>query len=144
MTMLDKKGIQNIIHQFDKKKHRNSNSIEIDKVVLIAISSAVGGALLGILFAPEKGKKTRKNLAKKRDEYLKEIRKSTEELSQQLKKNTDSMLEKSKKTVQDFKEDVEDYSEWSFQKLYDLAKELKIRGYSQMNKSELIQAMIDQ
>jgi gas vesicle protein len=142
--MLDKKGIQNIIHQFDKKKHRNSNSIEIDKVVLIAISSAVGGALLGILFAPEKGKKTRKNLAKKRDEYLKEIRKSTEELSQQLKKNTDSMLEKSKKTVQDFKEDVEDYSEWSFQKLYDLAKELKIRGYSQMNKSELIQAMIDQ
>jgi gas vesicle protein len=144
MAMLDKKGIQNIIHQFNKKKHKKSNSMQNDKLILIAISSAVGGALLGILFAPEKGKKTRKNLAKKRDEYLKEIKKNSEELIRQLKNNTDSILEKFKETVQNLKQDVEDYSEWTFQELYDQAKELKIKGYSQMKKSELIQALEDQ
>lgn len=118
--------------------------MHIDRVILIAISSAVGGALLGILFAPEKGKKTRKNLANKRDEYLDELKKHTEELSQQLKNNTDSILKKSKKTFQNLKQDVEDYSEWTFQELYDQAKELKIKGYSQMNKSELIQAIENQ
>lgn len=142
--MLDKKGIQNIIRQFDKKKQNESNSIQIDKVILIAISSAVGGALLGVLFAPEKGKKTRKNLGKKRDEYLKEIKNNTEELIRQLKINADSILENSKATLQNLKQDVGDYSEWTFQELYDQAKELKIKGYSQMNKSELIQALDDQ
>lgn len=142
--MFDKKGIQNIIRQFDKKKQNESNSIQIDKVILIAISSAVGGALLGVLFAPEKGKKTRKNLGKKRDEYLKEIKNNTEELIRQLKINADSILENSKATLQNLKQDVGDYSEWTFQELYDQAKELKIKGYSQMNKSELIQALDDQ
>jgi gas vesicle protein len=141
MAMLDKKGIQNIIRQFDNKKHKKSNSVQIEIVVLIAISSAVGGALLGILFAPEKGEKTRKNLAKKRDEYLREIQKNSEELIQQLKNNTDAILGKSKDIVQNLKEDIGDYSDLTYQELYDLAKELKVKGYSQMNKSELIQAL---
>ena len=143
MAMLDKKGIQNIIRQFDFKEHKKSNSVDIDKVILIAISSALGGALIGVLFAPDKGEKTRKNLAEKRDEYLKEIKKNSEELIQQLKNNTDSMLEKSKEKVRNLKQDVEDYSELTFQELYDLAKELKVKGYSQMNKSELIKALED-
>ncbi|WP_158607300.1 YtxH domain-containing protein [Rhodohalobacter sp. SW132] len=137
--MLDKKEIQNFIRQFNKK----NDSMQTEKLILVAISSAVGGALLGILFAPDKGKNTRKQLAKKRDEYLEEIIKNTEELSQQLKNNTESILGKSKKTLQDLKQDVEDYSELSYQELYDLAKELKVNGYSQMNKSELIQALKD-
>lgn len=143
MTMFDNKRVQDIIRQFDTKQHSKRNSMEIDKVILIAISSALGGALLGVLFAPEKGQKTRKNLARIRDEYLKEIRKNSDDLSRQLKSYTDTMLEKSKKTAQDLKQDVEDYAEWTFQELYDQAKELKIKGYSQMNKSELIQALED-
>lgn len=141
--MLDKEKIQNIIRQFDTKQQKKSNSVELDKVILIAISSALGGALLGILFAPEKGKKTRRNLAKKRDKYLNEIKKNSEDLSQQLRNNTDSILETSKEKVRNLKHDAEDYSEWTFQKLYDQAKELKIKGYSQMNKSELVQALED-
>lgn len=112
--------------------------MERDKLIITAILSAVGGALLGMLFAPEKGTKTRKNIADKRDEYLKEIRDNTEELSQYLKNNTDLLLKKTKKIALDTKED---YTEWTKQELYDWAKELEIDGYSQMNKSELIEAI---
>lgn len=139
--MLDKKGIQDIIRQFDTKQHKKSNSMDIDKVILIALSGAVGGALLGILFAPDKGEKTRKNLAKKSDEYLKEIKKNTDELIQHLKNNTDSVVKKSEEKVQDLKQDAEDITELTFQELYNRAKELKVKGYSQMNKSELVQAL---
>lgn len=141
MAILDRDDIQNIISQFDRKKHKKDHSMQIDEVLVIAVSSAIGGALLGILFAPEKGKKTRKNLALKRDQYFEKIKKGSGELSKQLKNNTDSILEKSSRTVQNIKEGAEDYSEWTFQELYDHAKELKIKGYSQMNKSELVQAI---
>lgn len=114
--------------------------MERDKLIITAISSALGGALLGILFAPEKGTRTRKNIAEKRDEYLREIRNNTEELSQYLKNNKDSLLKSTKEIVRD----IEDYTEWTKQELYDLAKELEIEGYSQMNKSELIQALKNQ
>jgi len=141
--MIDKQGIQDLIRKIQIKENKCNCSMEIDKIVLIAVSSAVGGVLLGILFAPDKGKKTRKNIAKKRDEYLKEIKKNTEELKQQLKDNTNSIVAKSKETVQNLKQEVEDYSELTVQELTELAKELKIKGYSQMNKSELIQALED-
>jgi gas vesicle protein len=137
--MLDKKDFQYFIRQFNKK----NDSRQKEKLILVAISSAVGGALLGILFAPDKGKNTRKKLAKRRDEYLRDIKKISEELSQQLKNNTNSILGESMKTLQNLKKDVEDYSEFTFQELYDRAKELKVKGYSQMNKSELIQALED-
>jgi gas vesicle protein len=139
MAMLDKKDFQYFIRQFNKK----IDSRQKEKLILVAISSAVGGALLGVLFAPDKGKNTRKKLAKRRDEYLRDIKKISEELSQQLKNNTNSILGESMKTLQNLKKDVEDYSEFTFQELYDRAKELKVKGYSQMNKSELIQALED-
>lgn len=141
--MIDKKRIQKIIRQFDNKKHTKNYSMPIDKVLLIAVSSAVGGALLGVLFAPDKGRNTRKELLKKSDLYLREIKKNSEKLSQQLKNNSDSILEQTKNAAQNIKQDVEDYSELTYQELYDMAKELKVKGYSQMNKSELIQALKD-
>lgn len=142
--MIDNKRIQNIIRQLDNSKHNKSDSIPIDKAILITLASAAAGAFLGILFAPEKGKKTRKNLVNKREKLLKDLKKNTNDLSQQLKKNTDSILEKSKMAVQNLKKEVEDYTEWTHQELYDRAKRLQIKGYSQMNKAELIQAIEDQ
>lgn len=112
--------------------------MERDKLIITAITSALGGALLGILFAPKKGTKTRKDIADKRDGYLREIRDNTEILSQFLKNNADSLLKKSRKAARHVKED---YTEWTKQELYDRAKELEIESYSQMNKSELIEAL---
>lgn len=112
--------------------------MEKDKLIITAITGVLGGALLGVLFAPEKGTKTRKNIADKRDGYLREIRDNTEKLSQYLKKNAGLLLKKSKKTALDTKED---YTEWTKQELYNRAKELEIESYSQMNKSELIEAL---
>jgi len=139
MAMLEKKDIQNFIRQFDKKEE----SRQTEKLILVAISSALAGALLGVLFAPDKGENTRKKFTKSTDKYLKDIKKSSEDLGQKLKESTDSILRKTNKTAKKVKRDVEDYSELTFQELYDLAKELKVKGYSQMNKSELIQALVD-
>lgn len=83
-------------------------------------------------------------MVNKREKLLKDLKKNTNDLSQQLKKNTDSILEKSKMAVQNLKKEVEDYTEWTHQELYDRAKRLQIKGYSQMNKAELIQAIEDQ
>lgn len=115
--------------------------MERDKLIITAITSVLGGALLGVLFAPKKGTKTRKDIADKRDGYLREIRNNTEKLSQYLKDNADSLLKKSRKTARGAKEN---YSEWTKQELYDRAKELEIESYSQMNKSELIEALENQ
>jgi gas vesicle protein len=44
--------------------------METGKVVLGVLAGAAIGAALGILFAPEKGAVTRRNISNKKDDYL--------------------------------------------------------------------------
>lgn len=44
------------------------------KVLLGALAGVAAGAILGILFAPEKGSVTRKNIAKKSEDYADTIK----------------------------------------------------------------------
>jgi gas vesicle protein len=65
------------------------------KVFLGLLTGVAIGATLGILFAPDKGTKTRSLIAKKSDDYA-------EELEQQLSKILESMSSK----IETVKEDV--------------------------------------
>lgn len=43
------------------------------KITIAALSGLVAGAILGILFAPHKGSKTRRNIARKGEELTEEL-----------------------------------------------------------------------
>jgi gas vesicle protein len=54
------------IHQRNKKR---KNIMKISSIIAIAFISGAAGAIAGTLFAPGKGTKTRKNIARKGQEY---------------------------------------------------------------------------
>jgi len=72
------------------------------KVLLGVLAGVAAGALLGILFAPDKGSVTRKKIAKKGEDFADELKAKFDEL-------VDSMSEKYDKV----KEDITDSSSQS-------------------------------
>ena len=105
------------------------------KVILGAIAGLATGAILGILFAPEKGTDTRKKIAKKSKESMGDMKSKYEDviasLSNKLesvKKDASQLFEHGKEVAEDAKEDAS--------KLYsggrDLAQEAKARAASQI------------
>lgn len=72
------------------------------KVLLGVLAGVAVGAVLGILFAPDKGWNTRKRISKK-----------GEELVEDLKEKFDEFLESVSAKVDDVKEDVDDFTEKS-------------------------------
>ena len=70
------------------------------KVLLGILAGAAGGALLGILFAPEKGTVTRKKISQKGEDYA-------ENLKEKFNEFLDSITEK----FEQVKEEVSDFAE---------------------------------
>jgi gas vesicle protein len=66
------------------------------KVLLGLLAGVAAGALLGVLFAPDKGKTTRKNITKKSEDYV-------DSLKEKFNEFLDTIGEK----VEEVKEDVE-------------------------------------
>lgn len=121
-------------------------------VIVAAITSAVSGAIIGILFAPDKGSNIRRKISKESDEYLKSLRKDLDEIRHNLNKKVKETKEEVSETGQQLKEKgedlaeeakdkAEDYEQWTEDELTKLAKELNIDGYTNMNKSELLKAL---
>ena len=71
------------------------------KVFLSVIAGVVAGALLGVLFAPDKGWNTRKRIYNKGEDYA-------EALSDKFKEFIDNL---SSGGFEEFKEEVSDFSE---------------------------------
>ena len=105
------------------------------KVVLGAIAGLATGAILGILFAPEKGKDTRKKIARKSKESLEDIKSKYENVIDAIsnkydsvKKDASHLLSEGKELAHEVKDDAS--------KLYsggkDLAHDAKIRAENQV------------
>ena len=105
------------------------------KVVLGAIAGLATGAILGILFAPEKGKDTRKKIAKKSKESAEDIKAKYEDIISALTSKVESVKKDASKLFEGGKDLVEDAKD-DASKLYsggkDLANEAKIRAENQV------------
>jgi gas vesicle protein len=84
------------------------------KVLLGTLAGLAIGAIAGILFAPEKGSTTRKQIMDKGDDYVDELKSKVDEFS-------DSLTEKFKST----KEDAERLVDKGKAKFDDAKKEVK-------------------
>ncbi len=66
----------------------------------------LAGAVAGLLYAPEKGDKTRKKLKKNVDKSYKDSMKKIDELKSTLNKEIDSVSSKGKETMDKMKDSV--------------------------------------
>lgn len=88
--------------------------MKTDKVILGVLGGLAAGALMGILFAPEKGKKTRKKILSKGNDYADDLKDKYENLLGTISKKYEDIwlegedllsegqnkLEKTKKEIQ--------------------------------------------
>lgn len=82
--------------------------MDTGKVVLGALAGLAAGAVLGILFAPQKGKDTRKKIASKSENYLDEMKDKYNGVIDSLTSKLDmanSKLETAKKEGKNFYDD---------------------------------------
>ncbi len=70
------------------------------KVFLGLLAGLAAGAVLGILFAPEKGSVTRKKISEKGDEYAENLKEKFSDLVDDMTKKIEEILETHKEEEQ--------------------------------------------
>lgn len=88
--------------------------MDTGKVLLGMLAGVAAGALLGVLFAPDKGSRTRKKICRE-----------GEEISDDLKEKFDAVIDTIEEKFQKVKKDVADFAEKTLKKEEELEKDLK-------------------
>lgn len=78
------------------------------KVLLGVLAGAAAGALIGILFAPDKGSETRRKIAEKGEDYVDGMKEKFNGLIDDLTKKMDGVQAKANKMANEAKATVED------------------------------------
>jgi len=84
------------------------------KVLLGLLAGVAAGALLGVMFAPDKGSVTRKKLSRKGDDY-----------ADALKEKFDEFLDSVSEKFDDLKEKASDFAEEAESKFEKVKKDVK-------------------
>lgn len=61
--------------------------MDSEKIVVGVLAGVAVGALLGVLFAPEKGSDTRKMISKKGDDYVDDLKEKFNDILDEVKKD---------------------------------------------------------
>lgn len=78
------------------------------KVLLGVLAGVAAGALMGILFAPDKGAETRRKIVEKGEDYVDGLQKKFNDLLDDLTEKMDATKAKAEKVAADAKGKVED------------------------------------
>lgn len=78
------------------------------KFVLGVLAGVAAGAILGILFAPDKGTETRKKIAEKGEDYVDSLKEKFNDLYEDLSKKVDATKAKVEEMAADVKAKVSD------------------------------------
>ncbi|HCY40597.1 MAG TPA: hypothetical protein DHV48_04475 [Prolixibacteraceae bacterium] len=73
------------------------------KLFLGVLAGLAAGAVLGILFAPDKGTETRKKIVEKGEDYVDEVKEKFNGLIDDLSKKMDGVHSKAKKMAEESK-----------------------------------------
>lgn len=69
--------------------------MKTDKVILGVLGGLAAGAILGILYAPEKGEKTRKKIKRKSNDYADDLKDSYESTLKKISKKYETLKQES-------------------------------------------------
>ena len=101
--------------------------MKADKIILGVLGGVAVGALLGVLFAPEKGDKTRKKIIDKSNDYADELKDKLGTINRKYEKiwkEGESLIAEGKSKLHDVKNDGESLLAEGKSRFYDVKNEI--------------------